>query len=195
MDTWNAVAVALTFVWLGMVLGISFLEAPLKFGAPGVTLQIGLGIGRRVFRALNAVEVVLAVLIAAAFVYGYPERGRNPVFALGVAGAVLVVQLALIRPALTKRSDAVLAGDTEPDGPRSRAHLWYVGAEIVKIVALAAGGVLLLLWERLAFRPCVGSSGCRCSRSWRPRQRPSPPPTRRRARPAAPARRPGCSPR
>jgi hypothetical protein len=38
--------VAVTFVWLGMVLAISFLEAPLKFRAPGVTLPIGLAIGR-----------------------------------------------------------------------------------------------------------------------------------------------------
>jgi hypothetical protein len=29
-----AIAVALTFVWLGMVLAISFLEAPLKSGRP-----------------------------------------------------------------------------------------------------------------------------------------------------------------
>ena len=33
----SAVAVAVTFVWLGMVLAISFLEAPLKFRAPNVT--------------------------------------------------------------------------------------------------------------------------------------------------------------
>ncbi len=48
-----AVAAAAAFVWLGMVLAISFIEAPLKFRAPGVTLAIGLGIGRLVFRALN----------------------------------------------------------------------------------------------------------------------------------------------
>lgn len=34
MSTGTAIAVALTFVWLGMVLAISFLEAPLKFRAP-----------------------------------------------------------------------------------------------------------------------------------------------------------------
>ena len=59
----SAVAVAAVFVWLGMVLAISFLEAPLKFRAPGVTLPIGLGIGRLVFRALNGCEVVLAAAI------------------------------------------------------------------------------------------------------------------------------------
>jgi hypothetical protein len=62
VNTGAAIAVALTFVWLGMVLAISFLEAPLKFRAPNVTLQIGLGIGRLVFRALNTVEVVFAIV-------------------------------------------------------------------------------------------------------------------------------------
>lgn len=41
MSLGPAVEVAITFVWLGMVLAISFLEAPLKFRAPDVTLQSG----------------------------------------------------------------------------------------------------------------------------------------------------------
>jgi hypothetical protein len=45
----NTVALAVACVWLGMVLAISFLEAPLKFRAPGVTLAVGLGIDRLVF--------------------------------------------------------------------------------------------------------------------------------------------------
>jgi hypothetical protein len=134
-----AVAVAATFVWLGMVLAISFLEAPLKFGAPGVTLRIGLGIGRRVFLALNACEVVLAVAAAVGIAVGRPAT--DVVVALGVAAAALVVQLVAVRPALTRRSDAVLRGE---DGPRSQAHRWYVGVEVLKVVALVVAGVLLL---------------------------------------------------
>lgn len=57
-------AAPVPFVWLGMVVAISFLEAPLKFRAPGITLLLGLGIGRLVFRALNAAEIVLAVPLA-----------------------------------------------------------------------------------------------------------------------------------
>jgi hypothetical protein len=57
-----AVAAAALMVWLGMVLAISFLEAPLKFRAPDVTVPIGLGIGRLAFRALNTAEAVLAGL-------------------------------------------------------------------------------------------------------------------------------------
>ncbi|GAA3547731.1 hypothetical protein [Nocardioides daeguensis] len=137
-----ATATAASFVWLGMVLAISFIEAPVKFRAPGVSLKIGLGIGRLVFRALNACELVLAVLVAIALLVGDPGRGAAT--ALAVAVGALLVQLVLVRPALTRRSDAVLAAPEGVTGPGSRAHLWYVGAEVVKVVALLVGGILLL---------------------------------------------------
>ncbi len=139
MQVSSAVAVAATFVWLGMVLAISFLEAPLKFRAPGVTLPIGLGIGRLVFRALNACEVVLAVAVIAG---GLAARASGGALSAAVtAVVVLAVQVLAVRPALTRRSDRVLAGE---QGPRSRAHLAYVGLEAIKVVALVTGGVLLL---------------------------------------------------
>ncbi|ORB32298.1 hypothetical protein [Mycolicibacterium parafortuitum] len=134
-----AVAVAATWVWLGMVLAISFLEAPLKFRAPGVTLQLGLGIGRLVFRALNTCEAVLAVVVAAGLAVGGGSAGTW--VAAVVAAAMLVGQVVFVRPALTRRSDQVLAG---ADGPRSRAHYGYVALELVKVVALITTGVLLL---------------------------------------------------
>jgi hypothetical protein len=52
------------FVWLGMVFAISFVETPLKFRAPGITVPLGLGIGRLVFRALNATELALAATLS-----------------------------------------------------------------------------------------------------------------------------------
>jgi hypothetical protein len=134
-----AIAVAVTFVWLGMVLAISFLEAPLKFRAPDVTLQIGLGIGRLVFRALNTVEVAFALVIVAIVVSG-PTAPRIAA-AFAVAIAALAIQLIAVRPPLTRRSDEVLAGS---EGPRSRAHYVYIGLEAAKTVALLAAGILLL---------------------------------------------------
>ncbi|ORW85982.1 hypothetical protein AWB92_26390 [Mycobacterium sp. IEC1808] len=139
MSTGSAVAVAITFVWLGMVLAISFLEAPLKFHAPNVTLQIGLGIGRLVFRALNTVEVAFALVIVAIVVSGPTPARITAAFAVAVAA--LAIQLIAVRPALTRRSDAVLAGS---EGPRSRAHYGYIGLEAVKAVALLVAGILLL---------------------------------------------------
>jgi hypothetical protein len=134
-----SIAVAAVFVWLGMVLGISFLEAPLKFRAPGVTLALGLGIGRLVFRALNACEGILAAVVLIGL---WADGTAAPVLApFLLAVAALATQVLAVRPALVRRSDAVLAGN---EGPRSRAHYAYVGLEMVKVVALIATGVMLL---------------------------------------------------
>ena len=139
MSAATSTAVALTFVWLGMVLAISFVEAPLKFRAPGVTLQIGLSIGRLVFRALNSSEVLIAVGIAIALGLSGPRTGTVVAFAIAIGA--LIVQLAGVRPRLTRRSDAVLAGES---APRSHAHYVYVALEVTKIAALTVGGILLL---------------------------------------------------
>lgn len=140
----NAIAAAVIFAWLGMVLAISFLEAPLKFRAPGITLQLGLGIGRLVFRALNTVEIVLAMLLVLIVAMGPPGPAALP--ALGVAISVLAIQSLLVRPRLRRRADAVLAAAAQPPGgmiERSQAHYAYAGLELVKVAALLAAGVAL----------------------------------------------------
>ncbi len=129
---------ALSFFWLGMVIAISFLEAPLKFRAPDVTLRLGLGIGRIVFRALNAVEAVLAALIGVVLLADDIER--PVVIATIVTITLLVVQLVAVRPALTLRSDRVLAG--EESG--SKVHLIYIALEVLKVAGLITTGVLAL---------------------------------------------------
>ena len=134
-----AVAVAVAFVWLGMVVAISFMEAPLKFRAPDVTLRIGLGIGRLVFRALNTTEVIFALVLVVTIVLGGLPTDSAVSGAIAVAS--LVVQLAVIRPGLTSRSNAVLAGE---EVPRGRSHLVYIALEVVKVVALLVAGVILL---------------------------------------------------
>ena len=139
MSAGPAIAVAVTFVWLGMVAAISFLEAPLKFRAPNVTLQIGLGIGRLVFRALNRVEIVFAIVIVAVIAARPPAVGVIAAFAIALV--TLAVQLAVVRPRLNRRSDKVLAG---LNAPRSRGHYAYVGLEVGKVIALVVAGTLLL---------------------------------------------------
>jgi hypothetical protein len=135
-----AVATAVVFVWLGIVLAISFLEAPLKFRAPGVDIPIGLGIGRIVFRALNRIEIALALFALAAIVVGRPT---GSIAALTAATMVILAgQLIAIRPQLNRRTDRVLAGQHPP---RSTMHLYYVGLEAAKVLTLATLGICLLV--------------------------------------------------
>ena len=133
------VAAAATLIWLGMVLAISFVEAPLKFRADGLELPVGLAIGRIVFRALNIAEVVWAVVIAVCLSVIGPS---GPVLVLAAVTAVLLaVQLLVVRPRLNRRSARVLAGQ---EAPRSRAHHAYIGLEALKLAALVALGATLL---------------------------------------------------
>jgi hypothetical protein len=134
----TAIATAATFVWLGMVLAISFLEAPLKFRAPGVDLPTGLAIGRLVFRALNIAEMVLAATVLTCLVIAAPA---DAVVAALIGTAILVVQVAVVRPHLARRSDRILAGVA---APRSNSHHVYVALEAAKVLALLITGTLLL---------------------------------------------------
>jgi len=133
------VAAAATLIWLGMVLAISFLEAPLKFRAEGLELRVGLAIGRIVFRALNIAEIAWAVVIAVCLIAG---GASGPVLVIAAVTAVLLaVQLLVVRPRLNRRSARVLAGH---DAPRSHAHHAYIGLETLKLASLVALGAALL---------------------------------------------------
>lgn len=135
----GALILAVSSVWCGMVAAISFMEAPLKFKAPGITRQLGVGIGRLVFGALNRVEVVFSLATVALIVFnGFIAAS---VAALAASGTLLI-QLALIRPMLRRQSERVLAGEASA---RTSSHLWYVAAEVVKFVALSAAIVLAIM--------------------------------------------------
>jgi hypothetical protein len=121
-----------------MVLAISFLEAPVKFRAPGVTVRLGVGIGRVVFRFLNRVELVLLMLVIVAVAIA-PQIAL--LWCTGALAALLAVQLGMVRPVLNRRSDRVLAGE---EIPRSSMHLVYVALEVIKVALLIAAGSIAL---------------------------------------------------
>ncbi|SDP29905.1 hypothetical protein SAMN04515671_3620 [Nakamurella panacisegetis] len=135
---WQLIAIAATFTWLGMVLAISFLETPLKFQAPGITLPLGLGIGRIVFRALNIAEIALAIVVLGSVAI----LGTDPAgwILLGVVAAVLSVQLGMLRPRLDRRTQQMIAGRPVPS---SRLHLSYIALECTKVATLMTLGAVL----------------------------------------------------
>jgi hypothetical protein len=141
-----AVIVAIVFAWSGAVVAISFLETPLKFRAPGITLKLGLGIGRIVFRAMNVLEGVLAAGLVIAGALGLADGSTSGMSAVPVAGGIavlaLLAQIVLVRPALARRTAAVLADRAEGG---SRIHLVYIALELLKLAALIVAGVAALL--------------------------------------------------
>ncbi|SJM65369.1 hypothetical protein [Gulosibacter sp. 10] len=126
-----ALRLVLPAIWIGMIIAIDVIEAPLKFQAPGITIPLGLGIGRLVFLAMNIAELVTAALLAAALRRSRADRRSWTLF--GALAAVLLVKLLVIRPLLAGHTDAVLAG---LDDGGSTVHYFYIAADVVIAVLL-----------------------------------------------------------
>lgn len=131
---------ALPVLWLGMVAAIGLLEAPLKFQAPGITIPLGLGIGRLVFGALNIVEGVL--LLGYTAVVFFPAAVRLTQRRLSVWAGIAAVYLAkvlLVRPPLNARTDLVVAG---ADPGQSLWHYVYIACDGVTMVLLVIAAMM-----------------------------------------------------
>lgn len=127
------------FIWVGMVCGISFLESWLKFQAPGMTLDIGVGIGRLVFDVLNKVEIFLAIMVLIFWWQVKQEKPKDASYiAFGIALVVLAIQTLVLLPLMDTRADLRLQGAVLPP---SYMHIYYVGGEIIKVSGLTIFGI------------------------------------------------------
>ncbi|GAB2903296.1 hypothetical protein [Neomicrococcus lactis] len=139
---WLGMRLVLPALWLGLIVGISLIEAPLKFTAPGITIPLGLGIGRLVFGAMNIVEIViLAAWFFATFGRGLASSYQRMVSA---AAAVLLVKVAWIRPQLNHETDLVLSGASQGGSLWHYAYIACDGALILLLIAALWAGIRAL---------------------------------------------------
>ena len=134
-------------IWLGLILGISLIEAPLKFQAPGITIPLGLGIGRLVFAAMNIAEAVIALVLLLAMWRG--RAGRSEWMLGAIAAGTLAAKALVVRPLMHTTTDAVIAGTSEGG---SSLHYFYIAADGLLIVLLIA---LTVVTVRTVLRPVV----------------------------------------
>jgi len=131
--------IVITFIWVGLVFGISFIEAPLKFTAPNITLALGLGIGRVVFGALNKIEIVFSIIILISFWIG--KFSFKEYYLYLVAFFILLVQTVWLIPILDERAELIIAGE---ELEKTNHHIFYIIIEVLKIVSLLIGGIFFL---------------------------------------------------
>lgn len=134
----NPLSLISTFLWIGFVCAISFMEAWLKFQAPGITVPLGLGIGRLVFDALNKVEWVFAIAIIFSGSIAKEKWLSFKNLAFVIPLLLLFMQTFWVLPALDARAERVI---NEQLLPPSNLHFFYIGMEILKIVALIIFGI------------------------------------------------------
>lgn len=147
----NPFVLAPIFIWIGFVCSISFMEAWLKFRAPGVTLPIGLGIGRLVFTALNKAEWIFAILTAFfIFFSNYRSQPKKLSF-FSLAFVILIVQTFILLPKLIGRAQLISQGLPVPP---SSVHFLYVILEVAKVFSLFILGITIIcdLTKRLSLK-------------------------------------------
>lgn len=134
------IALVAVFLWIGFVCAISFMEAWIKFRAPGITIPLGLGIGRMVFNALNKVEWGFALVIFLnIFWVGSSFLSWQNAFLIAPV-ALLLLQSLWLLPALDARAEMHIQGETVPP---SNLHFYYVGMELIKVASLFTFGITL----------------------------------------------------
>ncbi len=136
----SPIIVVSIFLWIGFVCAISFMEAWLKFRAPGISVGLGLGIGRLVFNALNKVEWILALVILVNLFLTQQKLISFQQFLLFAPFILLIIQTVWLLPALDARAELHIQNQ---EVPPSTLHFYYVGVEIIKVTSLGFYGILL----------------------------------------------------
>jgi hypothetical protein len=140
MNSNQTIILAVIFLWLGFVGAISFMEAWLKFRAPGITMPLGLGIGRMVFHALNIMEWLFLVVILINLYFNQGLTFRSLDIWLAIPAVILILQTVWLLPVLDSRAELHIQG---MEVPPSKIHFIYVLFEIIKVGCLFTFGILL----------------------------------------------------
>ena len=143
-------AAIIALIWLGMLIGVSFLATPVKFVVQDLTLPIALQVGQATFTLFSRIEWGLAILRVGASAWGWREGALRVIFALSIA-AVVLMQAVWLLPALDARVALIVAGETPP---ASAHHTLYAALEAAKALMLIA----------LAFVALRGSARARSNR-------------------------------
>ncbi len=130
-------------LWAGIVIGISFIEAPVKFRAPTLTRTVAFDVGRTVFAASQWVQAALAALAVATAFVGRVPRWAWGCLALGTGA--LLVQMGWVFPVLDARAQTIISGGV-PTG--ANPHAAYGLLEALKLLALVSGAVVALRTAR-----------------------------------------------
>ena len=136
----RAIAGVISTLWLGVLVGVSFMATPIKFQAPSLDLPTALEVGRETFHLLTRVEWGFWLALATT---GFWSKGPalRLVF-IGMLGVVLALQTFWLLPILDLRVAQIIAGETVASSPY---HLFYIAADAFK-------AVILLIWSVVATR-------------------------------------------
>jgi hypothetical protein len=122
--------------WLGFFMAISFMEAPLKFTAPGLNMAEGLQIGKIIFKSLNICEWTFLLLILITCIV--KKTTRKGFYLITAISVIMALETFWLLPVLDNNADLIIKG--LPVTAHS-THWFYVLFEIIKVPVLLMIGL------------------------------------------------------
>lgn len=127
-----AALAVVALVWLGLVVGVSFIATPAKFLAPTLDLSTALDVGRHTFGVFAIVERAAAIALGVLLLLAR----RDVTVVLPGAAIVLsvVAEQIWLLPLLDARVEIIMQGEMPQ---ASVLHFIYVALEGLKLVLLS----------------------------------------------------------
>jgi hypothetical protein len=122
--------------WLGFFMAISFMEAPLKFTASGLSMAEGLRIGKIIFGSLNICEWSFLVIIMITCIV--KKTTRNGFYLIAAVSVIMAAETAWLLPALDNNTNLIIQGFPVTT---HYTHWIYILFEIIKVPVLLLIGL------------------------------------------------------
>lgn len=130
----QTLAIALAFLWAGIVIGGAWIAAPAKFTVDTLGLPQLLAVGQAQFLWLGRIELAFAAALGSSLLIS-----RYPATLVYFAIATLAMQHLFILPQLGLLTEAQIAG-TAPE--ENHLHIVYIWFDVLKVLFLVASATL-----------------------------------------------------
>jgi hypothetical protein len=137
ISTRRAAASMIAAIWIGLILGVSFYAASIKFTAPGVGREQLLSIGQVTFQGLTWIELAAFVLL---LLTSWSQLTRGVIKSISMLCLLLLVQKVIVQPILDTAINQTIAGESVDT---TVLHFIYGGIDCVKLVVLFLLSLLL----------------------------------------------------
>ena len=138
MNSAHRVRPALTvvaLVWLGLVVGVSFIATPAKFLVPTLDLAVALDVGRQTFGVFSIVEITAAITLGVLLLFARRE------IAIVLLGALVVLVLAVeqlwLLPLLDERVEIIIQGGVPEASALHGVYIALDGFKVALLIGLA----------------------------------------------------------
>jgi len=133
----KAAASIIAAIWIGLILGVSFFAATIKFMAVGVPLEQLLAVGKVTFQAFWWIELAAFVLLVSTVL---TVCTRGVLIGILLLFLLLLIQHFGVLPGLDTELNRTVAGETVEE---TNLHFVYVAIDCIKLIVLFCLAIIM----------------------------------------------------